>query len=59
MRYEVIQFRGSPSGEIVQKNHVHQPPKADEVVVRVTHSGLCGTDIHYRNKDIVLGHEGL
>jgi threonine dehydrogenase-like Zn-dependent dehydrogenase len=25
----------------------------------VTHSGLCGTDIHYKTADIVLGHEGV
>lgn len=59
MGYEAIQFRGSSSGEIVQKTTIHQAPKPDEVVVRVTHSGLCGTDIHYRKADIVLGHEGV
>ncbi|KAF5348668.1 hypothetical protein D9758_006803 [Tetrapyrgos nigripes] len=59
MTYEAIQFRGSLSGEIVKKISTHQPPKSDEVVVRVTHSGLCGTDVHYRKTDMVLGHEGV
>ncbi|THV05113.1 NADP-dependent alcohol dehydrogenase [Dendrothele bispora CBS 962.96] len=59
MSYKAIQFRGSSSGEVVQKTHVHEPPKPDEVVVRVTHSGLCGTDLHYIDHDVVLGHEGI
>ena len=30
----------------------------DEVLIKVTHSGLCGTDEHYKHADMVLGHEG-
>ncbi len=29
-----------------------------EVLVKITHSGLCGTDIHYKEQDMALGHEG-
>ncbi|SPO01836.1 probable NADP-dependent alcohol dehydrogenase [Cephalotrichum gorgonifer] len=31
----------------------------DQVVVRVTASGVCGTDLHYKHADMVLGHEGV
>ncbi|OTA78190.1 hypothetical protein M434DRAFT_402280 [Hypoxylon sp. CO27-5] len=31
----------------------------DKVLLRVTASGLCGTDLHYRTEDMVLGHEGV
>lgn len=30
-----------------------------EVLVRVTHSGLCGTDAHDRAAGCGLGHEGV
>jgi len=29
-----------------------------EVLVKITHSGLCGTDVHYKGADMALGHEG-
>ncbi len=30
-----------------------------EVLVRVTHSGVCGTDVHDRASGCGLGHEGV
>lgn len=30
-----------------------------EVLVKVTHSGLCGTDLHDRSSGCGLGHEGV
>lgn len=53
-----IQFRGSPSGEIVQTTFTLPDIKPDEVLIKVTHSGLCGSDIHQVQKPLVLGHEG-
>lgn len=50
-------FKGSKEGKIVQSTTTREI-KADEVLIRVTHSGVCGTDEHYRHADIVLGHEG-
>ncbi|KAE8139476.1 chaperonin 10-like protein [Aspergillus pseudotamarii] len=55
---EFTVFKGSPNGEIVECRTRRPDPRGDEVLVRVTHSGLCGTDEHYRHADIVLGHEG-
>lgn len=54
----VIQFKGSPSGEIIQQTVPITEPTDDNVLVRVTHSGICGSDIHFRHRDMVLGHEG-
>lgn len=50
-------FRGSKDGSIV-KASVNKTIARDEVLVQVTHSGLCGTDIHYKSQDMALGHEG-
>jgi D-arabinose 1-dehydrogenase-like Zn-dependent alcohol dehydrogenase len=30
-----------------------------EVLIKITHSGLCGTDIHYIPYGVALGHEGV
>ena len=30
----------------------------NQVLVKISHSGLCGTDVHYQHADISLGHEG-
>ena len=30
-----------------------------EVLVRITHSGVCGTDAHDRTASCGLGHEGI
>ncbi|KAL4939425.1 hypothetical protein BDV06DRAFT_198946 [Aspergillus oleicola] len=53
-------FKGHESGNPVQ----HTTTKPDVltenyVLLRVTASGLCGTDLHYRKVDMVLGHEGV
>ncbi|GAD99997.1 alcohol dehydrogenase, putative [Paecilomyces variotii No. 5] len=50
-------FRGSASGEIIPDTSRCALGPFD-VFVEVTHAGLCGTDRHFRNKDIALGHEG-
>lgn len=55
---EFTVFKGSQDGEIVECRTRRPDPIGDEVLVRITHSGLCGTDEHYRHADIVLGHEG-
>ncbi|CAH0047184.1 unnamed protein product [Clonostachys solani] len=31
----------------------------DNVLVKITASGICGTDLHHRQRDVVLGHEGV
>lgn len=51
-------YKGSKSGAIVKATTTREV-KPGEVLVRITHSGLCGTDEHYKCADMVLGHEGV
>jgi threonine dehydrogenase-like Zn-dependent dehydrogenase len=42
--------------------HVKQSVRAIggvEVLLRITHSGVCGTDLHDRTAGCGLGHEGV
>ncbi|KAH8594545.1 putative NADP-dependent alcohol dehydrogenase C 2 [Bisporella sp. PMI_857] len=55
---EFTVYKGSESGAIVKSTSTRQLG-ANEVLVKVTHSGLCGTDEHYKHQDMVLGHEGV
>ncbi|OCK83177.1 GroES-like protein [Lepidopterella palustris CBS 459.81] len=51
-------YKGSKDGSI-QKSSTSKPElTADQVLLRITASGLCGTDAHYRTQDMALGHEG-
>ncbi|ORY11725.1 chaperonin 10-like protein [Clohesyomyces aquaticus] len=51
-------YKGSKDGSI-QKAETSKPELSnDQVLVKITASGLCGTDEHYRHADMVLGHEG-
>ncbi|KAI0838869.1 GroES-like protein [Hypoxylon sp. FL0890] len=53
-------FKGDKSGA-PKKATTTKPQEltGDKVLVKVTASGLCGTDLHYRTEDMVLGHEGV
>lgn len=51
-------YKGSSSGAIVQGTTTRQF-KPDECLIKITHSGLCFTDVHYKTSDMVLGHEGV
>lgn len=57
---EFTVYKGSKGGKI-HKSTTHKPGELapNEVLVKVTHSGVCGTDEHYRHENIVLGHEGV
>ena len=52
-------FKGSKSGAITKSTTTKGELKNDQVLVKVTASGVCGTDEHYRKADMVLGHEGV
>ena len=52
-------FKGSESGAPVKSTTTKPDLTGDQVLVRVTASGLCGTDLHYKKADMVLGHEGV
>ncbi|KAJ9614519.1 hypothetical protein H2200_002656 [Cladophialophora chaetospira] len=49
-------FKGGKEGIHEATSHRKIGPR--EVLVKITHSGLCGTDIHYKEQDMALGHEG-
>lgn len=51
-------YRGSKDGSIVKSSTHQDNLQGDQVFLKITHSGLCGTDEHYRSADQVLGHEG-
>ncbi|KAK7045555.1 hypothetical protein VNI00_007387 [Paramarasmius palmivorus] len=59
MVYQGTTFKGSASGRVIKSSFTKDSLKPDEVVIKVTHSGLCGTDLHFLKKDMVLGHEGV
>lgn len=50
-------FKGSKEGKIVQSTTT-KDVKDHDVLIKVSHSGVCGTDEHKRNYDMVIGHEG-
>jgi len=51
-------FKGNKSGEIAASTASVPSLTADQVLVSITVSGLCGTDLHYKKSGIALGHEG-
>ncbi|KAI5792021.1 chaperonin 10-like protein [Geopyxis carbonaria] len=51
-------FKGSESGAIVE-SQTTRTVGPEQVLVRITHSGLCGTDCHVKHLDQGLGHEGV
>ncbi|KAL2836910.1 chaperonin 10-like protein [Aspergillus pseudodeflectus] len=52
-------FKGTPSGSIKQATAKKRSLSGDQVLIKVSHSGVCGTDVHFKTADIVLGHEGV
>ncbi|KAI1102234.1 GroES-like protein [Jackrogersella minutella] len=51
-------YKGSKDG-VVKSTVSTEKLTGDKVLMRITASGLCGTDLHYLNQDMVLGHEGV
>ena len=51
-------YKGSQDGRIV-KSSGHREVGRTQALVRLTHSGVCGTDEHYKHVDMGLGHEGV
>lgn len=51
-------FRGSENGKVVRSETNKDDLQDNQVLVQITASGVCGTDLHYKNSGMVLGHEG-
>ncbi|EAW10831.1 NAD(P)-dependent alcohol dehydrogenase [Aspergillus clavatus NRRL 1] len=59
MTIPVTAYKGSSGGQIVEwKTEKDTNLTGDQVLIQVTHSGVCFTDVHYMQADMVLGHEG-
>ncbi|PNS19120.1 NADP-dependent alcohol dehydrogenase 7 [Sphaceloma murrayae] len=52
-------YKGSKSGAIEKATTTKPQLEGDLVHLRVTASGVCGTDLHYQKAGIALGHEGV
>ena len=52
-------FHGTKDGSIVEDTRKAQELKGNEILIRITASGVCGTDLHEVQNGIVLGHEGV
>lgn len=52
-------YKGHQSRKILKSTGHKHALARDEVLLRITHAGLCGTDEHYKSTDMVLGHEGV
>ncbi|KAJ6498933.1 putative NADP-dependent alcohol dehydrogenase C 2 [Mycena sanguinolenta] len=59
MSIEFTVFKGSATEGIVESKTRHDGPRGNEVLIKISHSGICGTDEHYKHADMVLGHEGV
>ncbi|KAH8812956.1 chaperonin 10-like protein [Xylogone sp. PMI_703] len=51
-------FRGTPEGELTVEK-VTRTLGYGEIYIETTHSGLCGTDLHYLGRGAIIGHEGV
>ncbi|PTB38539.1 hypothetical protein M441DRAFT_59813 [Trichoderma asperellum CBS 433.97] len=58
MSYSFTVQRGSASGKIVEATSQRQLGR-NEAYLKITHSGLCGTDEHFLHSGVALGHEGV
>lgn len=51
-------YKGSKDGSIIETTTTRPNLTGEQVFVRITASGLCFTDVHYKHQDMGLGHEG-
>lgn len=51
-------FKGTDTGRIVS-DVVRKDIGPHDIVIKITHSGLCFTDSHYKKTGYALGHEGV
>ncbi|KAM0417080.1 hypothetical protein ACHAPT_012918 [Fusarium lateritium] len=51
-------YKAGNPGDVRAAQTTRANLEGDQVLVHITASGLCGTDLHYVSADMVLGHEG-
>lgn len=59
MLFTFTVYRGSPTASIHESTTQRPALTRDEIYVQVTHSGVCGTDEHFKWVDQELGREGV
>lgn len=59
MAIEYTVFKGSADGNLTEEHHRIADLGPNDVLLENTHSGVCGTDLHYVGENMVLGHEGV
>ena len=52
-------YKGQKSGRVVKSQGHKDALAPDEVLLEITHAGLCGTDELFKHADMVLSHEGV
>ncbi|KAJ7465107.1 chaperonin 10-like protein [Mycena latifolia] len=55
MSVEFTVFKGSANEGIMESKTHHAAPTGNHVLVKITHSGICGTDEHYKHADEGVG----
>lgn len=55
---EYTVFKGAKGGKVEKSTNTRELAPND-VLIKITHSGLCGTDVHYKEAPIGIGHEGV
>lgn len=59
MASEYTVFKGSVDGKVTKDRFRIPDLGVTDVLLENTHSGVCGTDLHYIGENMVLGHEGI
>jgi len=57
--HTITTFRYDPAAKRFFTEVVERQLGLDEVLIKVTHSGICYTDVHAKDKGCGLGHEGV
>lgn len=57
--YRFTVWRGQSDGTLIEATTERPALTDDQVYLKVTHSGVCGTDLHFAQAGIALGHEGV
>lgn len=55
--YDIQTYRYSQQGFVIKS--APRELGHDEVLIKTTHSGICYTDVHAKEKGCGLGHEGV
>jgi threonine dehydrogenase-like Zn-dependent dehydrogenase len=50
---------GGKDGPVAKTINHSKSLTGHQVYVKTSHSGICGTDVHYYHQDMGLGHEGV